>query len=139
MPVSTESIKFATQGDGEIVDITDAVGDAVRSSSVTNGIVTVFIPGSTAALTTIEYEEGVTKDLQAAIERMAPGDIPYAHDQKWHDGNGHSHVRSAMLGPDITIPFTNKKLRLGTWQQIVLIDFDNRPRNRQLICQIIGE
>ena len=122
-----------------MIDITPEVSAALKESEIANGLLTVFIPGSTGTITTIEYEEGVIEDLKAAVERIAPSNIPYKHDQKWGDGNGFSHVRAALMKPDLTIPVLDGRLMLGTWQQIVFIDFDNRARSRELIVQILGE
>jgi secondary thiamine-phosphate synthase enzyme len=137
--VITKSIKLKSRGETDIIDITDGVADCVGASKAKSGIVTVFVPGSTGGLTTIEFESGLVQDLKEAFEVIAPRDGEYHHNLRWHDGNGFSHVRSALLGPSLTIPFTNKKLHLGTWQQIIFIDFDNRPRSRELVVQIIGE
>ena len=128
-----------TQGNIHILDITEYLVEALDKSDCDNGIITAFVPGSTAALTTIEFESGAVEDLVNAIKRMAPKDIEYAHNAAWGDGNGHSHVRAALIGPSLTVPFDNKKLIMGTWQQAILIDFDNRERNRRLICQVVGE
>ncbi|MEM2865349.1 MAG: secondary thiamine-phosphate synthase enzyme YjbQ, partial [Candidatus Bathyarchaeia archaeon] len=117
----------------------DMVQRAVYESGLENGIVTIFVSGSTGALTTIEYEPGLLRDLPEALERIAPRDIPYEHEKRWHDGNGHSHVRASLLGPSLTVPFINRRLALGTWQQIIFIELDVRPRSRNLILQIIGE
>jgi len=122
----------------DILDITHQVSKIVNESGVENGLVTVFIPGSTAALSTIEYEDGVVEDLIQAIERLVPQDKKYFHDAKWGDGNGYSHVRAAFLKPSLTIPIINGDMQLGTWQQIVLLDFDNRPRNRRVIVQVMS-
>ena len=111
----------------------------VRESGVKDGTVTVFVPGSTGGVTTIEYEGGVLGDLQSMWQRVVPRDIPYGHDAAWGDGNGHAHVRAALLGPSLVIPFVNGRLTLGTWQQVVLADFDNRPRSRNIVLQIMGE
>ena len=129
-------ILVQTTADTDIVDLTAQVSGKVNQSSVENGAVTLFVPGSTAALTTIEYESGVVNDLRQAIERMAPKDIPYEHNERWQDGNGYSHVRAALLGPSLHIPVIAGKMTLGTWQQVVLIDFDNKPRTRRVILQI---
>ena len=137
--VITKSIKIKSKGETDIIDITDSVSGCVESSKVKNGIVTIFMPGSTAGLTTIEYEPGLIKDIQQSLEIIAPRRGEYHHNLRWHDGNGFSHVRAAMLGPSLTVPFSDKRLQLGTWQQIVFIDFDNRSRSRELILQIIGE
>jgi len=127
-----------TQGWNDVTDITDQVESSVRTSGVRDGIVTVFVPGSTAGVTTIEYEPGAVADLKRAIDRLAPADIHYDHDRRWGDGNGFAHVRAALLGPSLTIPISQGRLELGTWQQIVLIDFDNRPRTREVIVQTLG-
>ncbi len=137
--VVTESITLATKGAGDIVDITDRVADAVRTSGMTSGSVTVFVPGSTGGLTTIEYEPGLLADWPELMETLVPSDRTYRHDQTWHDGNGFSHLRAALIGPDITIPFTAGRLLLGTWQQVVFLEFDNRGRQRELAVQIMGE
>ena len=139
MAVITESFSLKTRGNSDIKDITPEVAKGVRNSGLNEGIVTVFIPGSTAGITTIEFEDGVLEDLSKMLDRIIPRNIKYQHDYRWGDGNGHSHVRSAMVGTSFTVPFTNSELILGTWQQIVLIDFDNRPRGREIILQIIGE
>ncbi len=139
MAVVTKTFKLSTQGESEVHDVTDEVAAGVKRSGVASGTVTVFVSGSTAALTTIEFEDGVVRDLTDAIERLAPRDIPYAHDARWGDMNGYSHVRASMLGPSLVVPFRDGKLLLGTWQQIVLIDFDNRPRNREIVLQVIGD
>ncbi|MDP3936949.1 MAG: secondary thiamine-phosphate synthase enzyme YjbQ [Deltaproteobacteria bacterium] len=139
MAVVTKTFKLSTQGESEIHDVTEEVAEGVRRSGVTSGTVTIFVSGSTAALTTIEFEDGVVRDLTDAIERLAPRDIHYAHDARWGDMNGYSHVRASMLGPSLVVPFSDGKLLLGTWQQIVLIDFDNRPRKREIILQVMGD
>ena len=131
------SVRTSAQTD--IIDITPQVREEIRRSAIRNGHVTLFVPGSTGALTTIEYESGVINDLRKAIERIAPRDLYYEHDERWGDGNGYSHVRAALLGPSLHIPLIDGTLTLGTWQQIVLLDFDNRPRNRKIIMQIVGE
>jgi secondary thiamine-phosphate synthase enzyme len=120
-------------------DLTDRITTFVRTSGMHNGLVTVFVPGSTAGITTIEFENGVVGDLKKAVDRLVPRDIHYDHDRRWGDGNGFSHVRAALVGPSLSIPVHNGDMQLGTWQQIVLIDFDNRPRKRDVIVQIIGE
>lgn len=128
-----------TGGFADIIDITDHVSRIISDSGKNSGSVTVFVPGSTAGITTIEYEPGAVADLKAAIERMAPEGIDYAHDARWGDGNGFAHVRAALLGPSLSVPFQNGALGLGTWQQIVLIDFDNRGRERKVSVQVMGE
>jgi secondary thiamine-phosphate synthase enzyme len=137
--IVSETISLQTQRFSDIIDITPRVTAIVERLKVKNGAVTVFCPGSTGAVTTIEFESGVLEDLKKALERMAPSDVPYAHDRRWGDGNGFSHVRAALLGPSLTVPFTRGALALGTWQQIVFIDFDNRQRQRKIIVQVIGE
>jgi secondary thiamine-phosphate synthase enzyme len=139
MSVHHATFTVTAKGFSDVVDITGEVRKAVSSSELDDGIVTVFVPGSTAGVTTIEFEGGAVEDLKEAVERIAPRDIDYAHNARWGDGNGFSHVRSALLGPSITVPFKKKKLLLGTWQQIVLVDFDNRPRTREIVVQAVGE
>ncbi len=139
MKVITERITVSTRGFNDIIDITDKVEAIVRKHQVKNGNVTVFVSGSTAGVTTIEYEPGLLKDLPEAFERIAPMDKRYHHDSRWGDDNGYAHVRASILGASLTIPFSDGKLLLGTWQQIVVVDFDNRPRTRNLVLQIIGE
>ena len=138
--VKTHKIKVKTRGDCHIVDITGDVQAELAKSEITDGSVTVFNVGSTAGLTTIEYEPGlVNRDINEALEKIAPKDGDYLHEQTWHDDNGHAHVRASLLGPSLTVPVIDGQLTLGTWQQIVLIDFDTRPRTRTIICQVIGE
>jgi len=139
MIVKSDTIRLKTRGELDILDLTDQVAGIVKKSGLQNGRVTIFVPGSTAGLTTIEFESGAVSDLRAAIERMAPRDIEYAHNERWGDGNGHSHVRAALLGPELNVPVVDGRLTLGTWQQIVLVDCDNRPRNRELVVSVIGE
>jgi secondary thiamine-phosphate synthase enzyme len=139
MAVITTSIRLSTKGETDLVDITAEVGESVRDSGISSGIVTVFIPGSTAGVTTIEYESGAIQDFREAIERIVPRGIRYHHDARWGDGNGYSHVRAALQGASLTVPFSSSELLLGTWQQIIVVDFDNRPRTRDVILQIIGE
>lgn len=137
--VKTDEIQLETGGPGDIIDITGKLEDAVKKSGLNSGTITAFVPGSTGGITTIEYEPGLLKDLPELMEKLVPSDRTYEHDNTWHDGNGFSHLRSALVGPDITVPFTGGKLMLGTWQQVVFLEFDNRPRMRHLIFQIIGE
>jgi secondary thiamine-phosphate synthase enzyme len=137
--VVSEVISIATKGFCDILDITPPVQGIVEKSRIKNGLVNIFCPGSTGAVTTIEYEGGVLEDLKKAIERMAPAGLPYAHDRRWGDGNGFSHVRAALLGPSLTVPLVQGSLSLGTWQQVVLIDFDNRARQRNVRVQVVGE
>jgi len=134
-----KKLNFNTRGEVDILNITDEVAGAVAETNLRNGIVTVFVPGSTGALTTIEYEPGLLRDLPTMLERIAPRGIEYEHEKRWHDGNGHSHVRAALLGPSITIPFEGSRLTLGTWQQLAFVELDVRKRSRELILQIIGE
>jgi secondary thiamine-phosphate synthase enzyme len=135
----TKNIQLKSKGETDIIDITDHVSRAIEESSVSNGIATVFVAGSTAALTTIEYEPGLKHDFPQMLSRVAPKDIVYEHDNTWHDGNGHSHVRASLIGPSLTIPVVGGKLTLGTWQQIVFLEMDTRPRNRNVIVQMLGE
>lgn len=139
MAVVTRELTLKTKGNTDILDITPSIREEVKESGVKDGVAVVFVPGSTAGVTTIEYESGVLQDLSEAIERMAPRSIRYHHDARWGDGNGFAHVRAALLGPSLTIPFSDGRLLLGTWQQIVIIDFDNRPRQRTILIQILGE
>ena len=138
--VNTQELKIKTKGNCEVVNITEQVGVAVARSEIQNGAVTVFNVGSTAAITTTEYEPGlVNYDIKAAFEKIAPERGRYEHEETWHDDNGHAHVRASLLGPSLSVPIIAGRLTLGTWQQIILVDFDTRPRNRTIICQIIGE
>jgi secondary thiamine-phosphate synthase enzyme len=137
--VFTETFSLSTRGFCDIIDITGNVAAVADRSGVANGSVTAFCPGSTCSITTIEYEPGVIRDLARAIEEIAPSNIPYEHDKRWGDGNGFSHVRAALLKPSITVPLLENRLALGTWQQIVFLDFDNRARNRDVIVQVVGE
>jgi len=132
-------IEVRSKGFSDVIDITAEVASILEKSGLSDGIISIFVPGSTASVTTIEYEEGVIDDLKNAIERIVPSTIAYKHDRRWGDGNGFSHVRAAFLKPGLTVPFMDKKPALGTWQQIVFIDFDNRPRKRRLVVQIIGD
>ncbi|UCD17063.1 MAG: YjbQ family protein [Candidatus Zixiibacteriota bacterium] len=137
--VKTDEIRFKTRGNGHIINLTDDIREKVTDSGIESGTVTVFTPSATSGLTTVEYEPGLLKDLPEFFEKILPSDVPYHHDMTWHDGNGFSHVRSALIGPDITVPFVNGELQLGTWQNIVFLDFDNRSRSRRVVLQIIGE
>jgi len=139
MPSFSETISITTQGFSDIIDLTASVLEVLDHSGIHDGLVTVFCPGSTGAVTTIEYESGVLKDLRAAIERLVPSNVPYEHDRRWGDGNGFSHVRAALMKPFLSIPLTQGRLVLGTWQQIVFIDFDNRRRDRRIVVQVLGE
>jgi len=137
--VISETITLDTRGNDDVIDITAQVEEVVSNKHIQDGIVTVFVPGSTAALTTIEYENGVVTDLKNILQELIPRGKLYNHDSAWGDGNGFAHLRASVIGPSLTIPFSHKHLMLGTWQQIIFIDFDNRPRRRSLIIQIIGE
>jgi secondary thiamine-phosphate synthase enzyme len=137
--VMTRRIELKTRGNADMHDITDAIARHIRESALSDGIVTVFCPSATSALTTIEYEDGALSDLTRLFDEIIDPDRDYRHNLRWHDGNGHSHVRAALLGPSLTVPFVKGRLTLGTWQQILYVDFDNRPRHRELIVQIIGE
>jgi len=135
----SETISLSTKGFSDIIDITDRVDSVVGHSKIRDGLVTVFCPGSTGSITTIEYESGVLKDLQNAIEKVVPSNIPYEHDKRWGDGNGFSHVRAALMKASLSIPIIKGKLTLGTWQQIVFIDFDNRRRDRDILIHVMGK
>lgn len=135
----THRISLRTKGNDDMHDITRQVNQAVGESGLSSGIVSVFVVGSTAGITTIEYEPGLQQDMSTAFERVAPRDAHYDHEARWGDDNGHSHVRASLVGPSITVPFSEGELALGTWQQIVLIDFDTRPRDREVIVNVIGE
>ena len=138
--VKTEQIKVRTKGNCHVVDITEQVGEAVGRSGILAGTVTLFNIGSTAGITTTEYEPGLANyDIEAAFEKIAPQQGRYEHEETWHDDNGHAHVRASLLGPSLTVPVVEGRLTLGTWQQIILVDFDTRPRTRSVICQIVGE
>jgi len=139
MPIKTFSISLNTSGDSDVHDITDAIADAVSKSGLKAGTVTIFCPSSTSALTTIEYESGAVSDLRRLFDEIIPQNREYAHNARWHDGNGHSHIRASLLGPSLTIPFVESQLTLGTWQQVIYVDFDNKPRRRELVLQMIGE
>lgn len=138
MEVKTETLTLETRGNADLLDITDQVGRAVADCGLGSGVVTLFSPSATSALTTIEYESGCLQDLRRLFDEIADPARHYAHNARWGDGNGHSHVRAALLGPSLTVPFVDGRLTLGTWQQIIFVDFDNRPRNRRLIVQIMG-
>lgn len=138
--VNTQELKIKTKGNTDVIDITSEVQNALEKSTMSSGIVNISNIGSTASITTVEYEPGLAKhDLKAAFEKFAPENGHYEHEKTWNDDNGHAHVRASFIGPSVTLPFTNKKLLLGTWQQIILIDFDTRERNRNIICQFIGD
>ena len=137
--IVAKRIATRSQGFCDIIDITRQVMQQVAETGIKSGTVTLFIPGSTAGITTIEYEPGLVADLKQMWQRLVPDNIPYAHDRRWGDGNGFSHVRAALLGASLTVPIVNGSLTLGTWQQIVVLDFDNRPRSREIVVQIMGE
>ena len=139
MTVKTFSIQLKTQGNGDIQNITDAVAKEMQKSELESGVVTLFTPSATSALTTIEYESGCVSDLQRLFDEIIDPSRHYAHNARWHDGNGHSHVRAALLGASLSVPFVNRRLTLGTWQQIIFVDFDNRSRQREVVVQIMGE
>jgi len=137
--IITKYINLSTQGENDIIDITNNVKKILLESKLKNGIITLFVVGSTAAITTIEFESGLTKDFPNMLERIAPKDTEYEHDKTWHDGNGHAHVRASLIGPSLTIPFINGETLLGTWQQIVFVELDTSSRERKVVAQIIGE
>ncbi len=137
--VITKKISFQTQGQCDIIDITPQVEQQVAETNINSGTATLFVTGSTAGVSTIEFESGLLSDFKGMWERNIPQNIPYDHDRTWGEGNGYSHVRASLLGASLVIPFNDKRLALGTWQQIVLVDFDNRPRSRQIMLQIMGE
>lgn len=139
MHIKTSELDVRSEGNGEIIDITGIVEKEVEKSGIKNGIVTIFVPGSTAGVSTIEFEDGLIRDLKATWDEIVPRNRDYAHNYRWGDGNGHSHIRATLLGPSLSIPVSSGHLILGTWQQIVLVDFDNRPRKRKFVCQIMGE
>ena len=139
MAIDTGEIAISTSSGTDIIDLTPSINAYLKKSAIKKGAVILFVPGSTAAITTIEYESGVINDLRKAIQRIAPEDLYYEHNERWGDGNGYSHVRAALLGPSLHIPVIDGRLTLGTWQQVVLLDFDNRPRKRKIILQLMGE
>jgi secondary thiamine-phosphate synthase enzyme len=139
MPVATVLIKIITKGNDDVVDITLKVAEIVSGSKIKSGLVNVFVSGSTASVTTIEYEPGLVMDVKALGERLAPSDEDYSHNDTWGDGNGHSHIKASVIGPSLTVPFTGGKMALGIWQQIVIIDHDTRARSRDIVVQVIGE
>jgi secondary thiamine-phosphate synthase enzyme len=139
MKIDTSHLQLSTRGNAQLLDITDRVGSEVRGSGIADGVVTLFTPSSTSALTTIEFESGAIQDLQGLFERIAPEAMEYRHNLRWGDGNGHSHVRHALLGPSLAIPVVKGRMTLGTWQQIVFVDFDNRSRSRSVVVQMMGE
>jgi secondary thiamine-phosphate synthase enzyme len=139
MAVKTLAIQLNTRGNADIHDITPQAEDAVRRSGISQGVLTIFCPSATSALTTIEFEPGAVSDLRRLLDEIIDPERHYDHNARWGDGNGHAHVRAALLGPSLTIPFVDGQLTLGTWQQIIYLDFDNRARHRELVAQVIGE
>lgn len=139
MAVKTIAVHLETRGNADIKDITDEVAEAVLRSELNDGVATIFCPSATSALTTIEYESGCLSDLRRLFDEIVDPKRQFAHNDRWRDGNGHSHVRAALLGPSLSVPFVQQRLTLGTWQQIIYVDFDNRPRRRELVVQIVGE
>jgi len=139
MKVFSDSLAIPTEGFNDMTDLTPLISEKLASHGLSAGLVNVFVPGSTAGVTTIEYEPGVIEDFSRLMDKIIPGNIPYNHDRRWGDGNGFSHVRASLLGPSLTIPFSGGRLNLGTWQQVVLVDFDNGPRNRSVLLQFLGE
>ncbi|MFQ6135347.1 MAG: secondary thiamine-phosphate synthase enzyme YjbQ [Nitrososphaerales archaeon] len=139
MKIISEEIHIDTRGEGDMIDLTDNLTEILSKTGLKDGLLTTFVPGSTAAVTTIEYEPGLRKDFPSTLERLAPHNISYEHDKTWHDGNGHSHVRASLVGPSLAIPFRNGRLTLGTWQQAVLVEMDIHSRSRRLVIQIMGE
>ncbi len=137
--IATNTISLSTKGRCDIIDITPQVEQQLAKVKVDSGMATIFVTGSTAGIITIEFEPGLLSDFKTMWQRLVPEDVPYAHDSAWGEANGYSHVRASLLGASLVVPFSNKKLALGTWQQIVLVDFDNRPRSRQVVIQITGE
>jgi secondary thiamine-phosphate synthase enzyme len=139
MNVLTRTIKIRSEGESDVIDVTNQLSNIVNESHFEKGIAVIFVSGSTAGVTTIEYEPGLIHDFPAMLSRVVPKNMKYEHDNTWHDGNGHSHVRASLIGPSLTIPIMRGKLTLGTWQQIVILEMDTRPRNRNVIVQIMGE
>lgn len=139
MKVITKIVQLRSSKENDIIDFTEQTSEALKESKLENGIVTAFVPGSTAAIATIEYEPGLRHDFPKMLSRIVPKDIQYHHDDRWHDGNGHSHVRASLIGPSLSIPFSNGRLILGTWQQIVMLELDTRQRERVITLQILGE
>ncbi|MEE9586266.1 MAG: secondary thiamine-phosphate synthase enzyme YjbQ [Nitrososphaerales archaeon] len=139
MKIISKEIHIDTRGEDDMIDLTDHLTEALSQTGLKDGLLTIFIPGSTAALTTIEYEPGLKVDFPYALERLAPNSIPYKHEETWHDGNGHSHVKASIIGPSLTIPFKDSQMTLGTWQQPILLELDIHSRSRRLIIQMMGE
>jgi secondary thiamine-phosphate synthase enzyme len=139
MKVITKIVQLRSSKENDIIDFTEQTSEALKESKLENGLVTVFVSGSTAAITTIEYEPGLRHDFPKMLSRIVPKDVQYHHDDTWHDGNGRSHVRASLIGPSLSIPFSNGQLNLGTWQQIVMLEMDTRQRERLITLQILGE
>ena len=139
MSVYTGSINFTTKGEIEVRNITDEINKVIRDSGLKTGIACVFVPGATGAITTIEYEEGLISDIKNTFNRLIPKELEYKHELRWHDGNGHSHIRASLLGPSISVPFLDNHLKLGVWQQIIFIEFDNKSHERNLVVQLVGD
>ena len=139
MKVITKIVQLRSSKENDIIDLTEQTSEALKESKLENGLVTVFVSGSTAAITTIEYEPGLRHDFPKMLSRIVPKDVQYHHDDTWHDGNGHSHVRASLIGPSLSIPFSNGQLNLGTWRQIVMLEMDTRQRERLITLQILGE
>jgi secondary thiamine-phosphate synthase enzyme len=138
MAIHTGQLRFSTEGDGDVIDLTEGVQSVIDSAGVENGIASVFVPGSTAAVTAMEYEPGGVQDLRAALDRLVPAEGDYAHNRLNNDTNSHAHIRAAIVGPSETVPVRDGRLELGTWQQLVLVDFDDRPRQRSVLVQVIA-
>ncbi|MDX1440849.1 MAG: secondary thiamine-phosphate synthase enzyme YjbQ [Nitrosopumilaceae archaeon] len=139
MTVISKFIQIRSKGENDMIDLTEKISELIGESEVSNGIVTIFVSGSTGSVTTIEFEPGLIKDFPEMLSRIAPNDLDYRHEKMWHDGNGHSHVKASLVGPSLTIPFSNGEMLLGTWQQIVFLELDVKSRTRNLVLQIIGE
>ena len=137
--VKAKRIKLQTKGRDDVVDVTGEVEDFVSESKIKNGMANIFISGSTGSITTIEYEPGLVQDIKTIDEKLIPSSVSYAHDQTWGDANGYAHLRASIIGPSLTVPIVDGELTLGTWQQIIVIDHDNRPRSREVVIQVMGE
>lgn len=138
MHVITQRIHLDSKGHCDIIDLTPRIGQIVAQSDMNDGQVTVFVPGATGGISVVEYEPGLLEDVPELLEKLIPSNVSYHHDRTWHDGNGHSHLRATLIGPSLTIPFENKTMTLGTWQQVILLDFDNKSRRREVIVQLMG-
>ena len=139
MAVFTKHLVLQSKTENDVLDMTEDVQKAVTESKLANGVATVFVPGSTAAVTTMEYEQGLAKDFPNMLERAAPKTVTYEHQKRWHDDNGHSHVKASLVGPSLSVPFVGGRLALGTWQQIIMVELDIRPRKREIVVQLVGE